>query len=103
MNEAQLVQINTSDGLSLPGLLYEAKRTKKVMIYLHGNGSTSVFYQDNQIPEFVQTLEKAGISLLMFNNRGAHYIKKLDVQKSDGTTDRKPYGMAYEIIKECVF
>lgn len=100
--EPKVAQIKTTDGLILPGLLYEAKNSKKAMIHLHGNGSSSVFYHDDQIPDFVDVLEKEGVSLLMFNNRGAHYIKKLDVQKKDGTTDRKRFGMAYEIIKDCV-
>lgn len=73
------------------------------MIHLHGNGSSSVFYHDDELREFAEVLKKAGISLLTFNNRGAHYIKKLDVEKKDGTSDRKRFGMAYEIIKECVF
>lgn len=103
MKNQELVQIKTEDGLTLPGILYETPQSKKVMIHLHGNGSSSVFYHDDQIPQFVDLLGEAGISLLMFNNRGAHYIKKLDVEKKDGTTDRKRFGMAYEIIKECIY
>jgi len=97
----KLVQIKTKDGPILPGLLYEAPRSRKAAIFLHGNGSTSVFYHDDQRDEQVTALNNKGISFLLFNNRGAHYIKKLDVVKR-GKTERKRFGMAYEKIKDCL-
>ena len=101
MQSPKLIHIKTEDGLVLPGLLYEAPRSKKVAIHLHGNGSTSVFYYDDQRDEQVRALNKKGISFLLFNNRGANYIKKLDVIKR-GKKDRKRFGMAYEKIKDCI-
>ncbi len=97
-----LVQIKTADGLTLPGLLYKTKNSQKVAIHLHGNGSSSVFYSDDQRETLAKTLGNEGISLLMFNNRGAHYIKKLDIQKPNEEIEQKLFGMAYEKIKECV-
>lgn len=99
MKNPVLVQIKTQDGLTLPGLLYEAPKSKRAMIFLHGNGSTSVFYDDDQRLELAEALNKKGISFLMFNNRGSHYIKKLRI---DGEDKSKRYGMAYEKIKECI-
>lgn len=101
MKNPTLVQIKTVDGLILPGLLCEAPNSKKVAIYLHGNGSSSVFYHDDQLPEQVEALNKKGISYLLFNNRGAHLIKKLNVEKK-GKVKRKYFGMAYEKIKDCI-
>jgi len=101
MKNPKLIQIKTEDGLILPGLLYEVPRGKKVAIQLHGNGSSSVFYYDDQRDEQAEVLNSKGISLLLFNNRGAHYIKKLDVAKR-GKKERKRFGMAYEKIKDCV-
>ncbi len=97
----KLVQIKTGDGPILPGLLYETPRSKKVAIHLHGNGSTSVFYHDDQRDEQAKALSKKGISFLLFNNRGAHLIKKLDVAER-GKKKRKRFGMAYERIKDCL-
>lgn len=101
MKTEMFVQITTADGLTLPGLLYEAKDSKKVAIYLHGNGSSSVFYSDDLREEQAKSLNNKGISYLLFNNRGAHLIKKLDVKKGN-KEERKRFGMAYEKIKECV-
>jgi len=102
VTEPKFVQIETTDGIILPGLLYKANNSKKVAIYLHGNGSASVFYSDDQKIDLAQALEKKNISLLLFNNRGAHLIKKLTIKNPDGTEERKRFGMAYEKIKECV-
>lgn len=82
MRNPLLVRIKTEDGLTLPGLLYEADKSKKIAIQLHGNGSTSVFYFDDRRDEQVKALNERGISFLLFNNRGALNIKKLDVEKN---------------------
>src|SRR3990172_10352165 len=101
MKDPSLVRIKTEDGLTLPGLLYESNNSKKVAIQLHGNGSTSVFYFDDRRDEQVKTLDEKGISFLLFNNRGALNIKKLDVKKN-GEVERKRFGTAYEKIKDCI-
>ena len=75
----QLVGFETPDHLQLPGLLYEPeKKTDKVAVYLHGNGSSSVFYSNHKMNLFGQELNRIGVSFFPFNNRGAHWIKKLD-------------------------
>lgn len=98
----EVVQIKTEDGLTLPGLFYKAEGSKKAAIFLHGNGSSSVFYSDDLRVEQARALNEKGISYLLFNNRGAHLIKKINVEKQDGTVERKFFGMAYEKIKDCI-
>ena len=97
----EFVEFQTKDGLTLPGLLYRGKKDKAVVIYLHGNGSSSVFYDEVENRPLASALAKKNISTLYFNNRGAHIIKKLNVRvgKRD---ERKRFGMAYEKIKECI-
>jgi len=102
MKTPVVVQIKTEDGLTLPGLFYEAPNSKKAAIFLHGNGSSSVFYSDDLKEEQANALNNKCISYLLFNNRGAHLIKKLNVENKDGTTERKRFGMAYEKIKDCI-
>jgi pimeloyl-ACP methyl ester carboxylesterase len=99
MSNPQFIHFPTPDGLTLPGLFYESPNSKKAAIYLHGNGSSSVFYSEDYT--LAEEMQKNGISYLLFNNRGAHIIKKLN-KKVDGAIERKSYGCAYEIIKECV-
>ncbi|PIY70585.1 hypothetical protein COY89_00340 [Candidatus Roizmanbacteria bacterium CG_4_10_14_0_8_um_filter_36_36] len=102
MKLPQIVQIKTEDGLTLPGLFYEIDKSKKAAIFLHGNGSSSVFYSDDLKEEQAKALNNKGISYLLFNNRGAHLIKKLNITKKNGTEERKRFGMAYEKIKDCI-
>jgi pimeloyl-ACP methyl ester carboxylesterase len=97
----KVTEFKTKDGLTLPGILYEAKNSNKVALFLHGNGSSSIFYDQNDNLDLPHELNKKGISLFKFNNRGAHIIKKLNVKVGD-EIERKKYGCAYEIIKECV-
>jgi len=101
MNEPKLVEFKTEDGLNLPGLLYAVEGSKKAMIHLHGNGSSSVFYDEGENRDLPNELNRKGISLLKFNNRGANIIKKFTIKKGE-TEERVPFGMAYELIKECV-
>src|SRR3989338_8167344 len=99
--KSEFVEFKTKDGLTLPGLLYRNKKDKAVVIYLHGNGSSSVFYNETENHPLASALAERGISTLYFNNRGAHIIKNLRVRRGK-TEKRKPFGMVYEKIKECV-
>lgn len=101
MQEPRFVEFTTSDGLTLPGLLYSTKDSKKVVIYLHGNGSTSIFYDESKSRDLPRELNEKGVSLLKFNNRGAHIIKKFTIDRN-GKEERVPFGMANERIKDCV-
>lgn len=97
------LEFHTSDGLDLPGLLYEPdQKTDKVAILLHGNGSSSIFYSPSFGATYAKYLNGKGIAYFPFNNRGAHIIKKLN-KTVNGETQRLKYGCAYELIKECIF
>lgn len=102
MQIPKFVDFKTDDGLNLPGLFYSVEGSKKVLIYLHGNGSSSVFYDEGLCRDLPQALGAKGISLLKFNNRGANVIKRFTVERN-GVEERVPFGMAYEKIKDCVF
>ncbi len=102
MSEPEFVDFQTEDGLTLPGLLYKAKDNDKVVIHLHGNGSSSVFYDEKEFRDLPEALNKKNISLLKFNNRGANVIKRLSVRREGRDVERKSFGMAFEKIRECV-
>ena len=101
MIKPEFINFATKDWLILPGLLYRDKKDKAVVIYLHGNGSSSVFYDEIKNHFLASALAKKNISTLYFNNRGAHIIKKLNV-KQGKKNRQKRFGMAYEKIKECI-
>lgn len=98
----QFIEILTKDSLNLPGLFYVSKNSKSVAIFLHGNGSSSVFYDETKNKIFAEELDKRGISTLYFNNRGAHYIKSFKIKRGKNLIKKK-YGMAYEKIKDCIY
>lgn len=97
------IAFTTPDGFSLPGLWYSPERndTQTVCVFLHGCGSSSVFYKVEKMHIFAQELSKQGIHFLAFNNRGAHYIKKLSQEKNGETQDIR-LGTALEKIVDCV-
>lgn len=101
----ELVSILSTDGLELPGLLYEPEqKTGKAALWLHGMGDNAVFYKPEAINSLGRALTDKGIALLAFNNRGAHAKKSL--KYADETLpeeDRRyPGGMYYELIADCV-
>ena len=103
MYNPQLLSFESTDRLTLPGLLYNpTSPSKKVALFLHGNGSSSVFYKTHFIPTLAEGFNSNGIAFFPFNNRGAHYIKTLK-RMLDEVEVREDYGMAYELIKECVY
>ena len=102
MVSPNFIEFTTKDGLSLPGLLYRPKFSKTAIIYLHGNGSASVFYDEKEKRILSGVFAKKNISLLTFNNRGAHIIKKINVRNKNNDFERVKFGMAYEQIKDCI-
>jgi len=102
MSNPQLVEFQTSDKLNLPGLFYEPfRKTDKAALYLHGNGSSSVFY-DVTIMNFLGSeLNLHQIAFLPFNNRGANYITKLRVD--DEHKKWIKIGTTYELIRDCIY
>jgi pimeloyl-ACP methyl ester carboxylesterase len=95
-------QFTTSDKLELPALLYTPQQpTKKAAIFLHGNGSASVFYKAEKMLAFAQGLAQKNWAFFAFNNRGAHYIKKFRFE-DDGEKKERFLGTALELIDECV-
>jgi len=99
---SELVSFKTKDKLELPGLLYVPKRkTKKVLIDLHGNGSSSTFYKVEQNNLLAERLTRKNVAYFPFNNRGGHLIKSFTVGRGK-KKHRVLYGCAHERIRECV-
>lgn len=102
MYNPQLFKFETTDHIFLPGLLYKPdKKTKNVAIYLHGNGSSSIFYAVDRMNAIASKLNKQSIAFFPFNNRGAHFIKSLTQKKND-EEEKVIMGMTYELVSECI-
>ncbi|HEY0592346.1 MAG TPA: alpha/beta fold hydrolase [Thermoanaerobaculia bacterium] len=99
----RLVSFRSTDGLALPGLLYEPPRkTTSVALFLHGNGDASVFYSARRTNAFGEEMARRGMAFFAFNNRGAHLIKRLG-RKTARRRESVLAGMTYETIRDCVF
>jgi predicted alpha/beta hydrolase len=90
------------DGHKLAGLLYwPTTKTKKVAIYLHGNGYGSIFESVEKMDIFASALNKNDIAFFPFNNRGSNMVRKLK-RDVNGIEEETKGGTAYELIKDCV-
>lgn len=100
--KAELSAFEASDRLTLQGLLYNPGGTKKVLIYTHGCGSSSIFNNPDFVNLAGQMLNREGIAFFPFNNRGSyalHWRKKII---SKNKSEKIPSGSSYELIKDCV-
>lgn len=72
----ELVRINSSDGIQMPGILYTPdKISEKIVIHVHGlNGN---FYENNFIDSISKSYTDKGFAFLTFNNRGREFITEL--------------------------
>ncbi|MDB5185306.1 MAG: hypothetical protein JWN38_1114 [Candidatus Saccharibacteria bacterium] len=105
MVRAEHIELTTTDGLLLPGLLYTpVKDTTRVAIWLHGMGDSGVFYTPRRITALAEALTARGIALLAFNNRGAHNAKRLRYADKTAPQAELGYqgGSFYERIEDCV-
>jgi pimeloyl-ACP methyl ester carboxylesterase len=98
----ELFSFETTDRLTLPGLLYRPSRgTKSVALWLHGNGGSSVFYSTTRMNVMGEELARRGIAFFAFNNRGAETEKSLK-RKRRNESERVQLGFSHEMIRECV-
>ncbi len=97
-----LVNFESIDGFLLPGLFYEPQeKTKKVALFLHGSVS-SIFYNVDLLNSLGSALTNHGISFFPFNNRGAHWIRRL-TKTTNGIKEKVQIGTTFELVKECLF
>lgn len=99
----ELISFETTDRIALPGLLYTPRRrSRKVAIWLHGNGGSSVFYSAKRMNVLGEELTKKGVAFFTFNNRGAETEKTLK-RKRGSESEYVMLGFSHEAIRDCVF
>jgi len=98
----ELVQFANTNNVLLPGLLYEPESgSDRILIFLHGSGSSAGFYSVELQNTFGEILTKSGISYLTFTNTGGHVVQKF-TKKMGEEEERIIAGNAYELIKDCL-
>lgn len=89
------------DGVDLKGMIYKSeKETKKILISVHGMATNCIKYRDEVI---AKEINKLGIDLLVFNNRGhdlINYIKKEEKESEElaGTAFEDVYESYEDIL-----
>ncbi len=93
------------DGIVLQALVYTGtKPTKRLAIFVHGAGSSSILNNPELTNLLAQALEEQGVDFMSFNNRGAGYITKLRKAATSPAAGGTSYGgMAYERIADSVY
>jgi len=99
----ELIEFPNTNNIILPGLLYGPEGgSDKILVYLHGNGSSGGFYSVEANNTFGKLLANNGMSYLPFTNTGGHLIQKFD-KIVDDEKERVQIGVAYELIKNCIY
>ncbi|MFL6247902.1 MAG: alpha/beta hydrolase, partial [Thermoanaerobaculia bacterium] len=90
----ELVRFEATDGVALAGLLFEpSRKSKSVVIFLHGTGGSSVF-ESKRTNVLAAEFVRAGVAYFPFNNRGAHVMRR---------AGNAMIGCSFERIRDCVF
>lgn len=84
-----IVNVTTKDNLPLYGMLSEAKKSKTLLVNMHGTASN--FYEEDFMGEISESLVKNGISVLSANNRGAMVLENYPAR-----------GAALENFEDCL-
>jgi pimeloyl-ACP methyl ester carboxylesterase len=100
--QCRLVRFRATDGVELPGLLYEpARPSSRIVIWLHGTGGASIF-DASRTNLIAAELLARGVAFLPFNNRGAHVLRRLR-RITGNDSESIAGGSAHELIGDCVF
>ena len=92
-----LVKFQATDGVTLDGYINNCdKKTKKILIQIHGMTSNCFRYRETAIQKSISMLD---IDTLCFNNRGSDVAKVV----KDSTGKTKIAGTAFEEISECYY
>lgn len=96
------IRFLATDSIQLAGLLHTPHtRTTTVALFLHGNGSASIFESVEKTKAYAKALTSRHIAFFSFNNRGSGYIRKLK-REINGKVEELKGGTSHELIKDCI-
>jgi alpha-beta hydrolase superfamily lysophospholipase len=100
----RLIIVPATDGLQLPALFFEpAKPTKRLMIWLHGMGSSGVFYSVDHTNALAEAFTESGTAFLAMQNRGGGMLQGIRYYDENGDKQKRLQGTTHELIAECVY
>jgi pimeloyl-ACP methyl ester carboxylesterase len=100
---AQLATVTATDGLLLPTLFFEpAKPSKRLVIWLHGMGSSGIFYSPNHTNALADALTQSNTAFLGLQNRGGGMLQGVKYLDEAGDKQKRLQGTTHELIAECV-
>ncbi|MBP7767232.1 alpha/beta hydrolase [Candidatus Saccharibacteria bacterium] len=101
--QATQIDFLTSEGFKLYGLAYQPSKDKKLAIFIHGAGDSSVIRDGALLAALSSELSNKDIDLMTFNNRGSGYVSSIKKYSQSGQVIEKLMaGMAYERIVDCI-
>lgn len=103
MSKAELVTVTATDALQLPALLFEPEQTsRRMVIWLHGMGSSGIFYGVNRTDALAQALTERQTAFLGLQNRGGGMLQGIKYLDEAGELQRRVVGTTHELIADCV-
>jgi pimeloyl-ACP methyl ester carboxylesterase len=100
---ARLVTVKATDRLLLPALFYEpARPTKRLIVWLHGMGSSGIFYSVDHTNALAGAITSTGTAFLGLQNRGGGMLQGLKYDDENGERQRLMQGTSHELIADCV-
>src|SRR5689334_9809534 len=99
---AQLITVPATDGLQNPALYYEpAAATKRLVIWLHGMGSSGIFYAVDHTNALAAAATNADTAFLALQNRGGGMLQGIRYFDETGTKQKRLQGTSHELIADC--
>lgn len=97
LRQCYVVELETPKGVLLNGIWLGPRRTRTVIVWVHGHGSS--LFSKRRIMELIA---KKGLAVLAFNNRGHDKISRIARAGGGKIRNTRLGGGAHEVFNECV-
>ena len=86
----RLITVTADDGLLLPALFYEPEKpTNRLVIWLHGMGSSGIFYNPGHTNALAAAFTTSGTAFLGLQNRGGGMLQGVKFIDADGEKQKR--------------
>jgi pimeloyl-ACP methyl ester carboxylesterase len=87
----------------LPALFFEPPRpSTRLVIWLHGMGSSGIFYAPNHTNALAAAFTASGTAFLGLQNRGGGMLQGVKYLDDAGEKQKRVQGTTHELIADCV-